>query len=238
MLQRLHTCVERIHYTAVGMAADPTGLRERKKQRTREAIIEAALRLFAERGFDRTTVADIAAAADIAPRTFFGYFAAKEDVVFHDFEEIYAGLRARLEHRAPGETAIDAMRAWISGLMAQTDFEDPREVLKRELIRSTPSLREHDRALMSRFETALGDAVAADLGPGQGLLRPRMVAAAAAAALSMLEAFYDDKVDLLAEGADPMAVVDEALTFLRGGIEALRERPPAPLPARLCGPTA
>jgi AcrR family transcriptional regulator len=218
------------------MGVDSTGLRERKKQRTREAIIEAALRLFAERGFDRTTVADIAAAADIAPRTFFGYFAAKEDVVFHDFEEIFASLRARLEHREPGETAIDAMRAWIADLTAHADFEDPREVLKRRLIRSTPALREHDRALMSRFEAALGDAVASDLGPGQGLLRPRMVAAAAAAALSMLEAFYDDKVDLLAEGTDPMAVVDEALTFLRGGIEALRERPPAPLPARLCGP--
>ena len=214
------------------MAADPTGLRERKKQRTREAIIDAALRLFAERGFERTTVADIAAAADIAPRTFFGYFAAKEDVVFHDFDRAYAGLQERLTHREPGETAIDAMRGWIAALLAEADFEDPREILTRELIRSTPALREHDRALMSRFEVALGDAVASDLGPDQGPLRPRMVAAAAGAALSMLEAFYDDKVDLLSTDADPMAMVDEALTFLRGGIEALRERPPAPVPTR------
>jgi AcrR family transcriptional regulator len=212
------------------MATDGTGLRERKKQRTREAIIDAALRLFTERGFDRTTVADIAAAADIAPRTFFGYFAAKEDVVFHDFEETLAGLERRLSARAPGESAIDAMRDWIAGLMAATDFDDPREICKRDLIRSTPALREHDRALMSHFEVALGNAVALDLGADQGPLRPRMVAAAAGAALAMLEAFYDDKVELLA--ADPMAIIDEALTFLRGGIEALRERPPAPVPVR------
>jgi AcrR family transcriptional regulator len=212
------------------MTADGTGLRERKKQRTREAIIDAALRLFGERGYERTTVADIAAAADIAPRTFFAYFAAKEDVVFHDFDEMLAGLQGRLAARAPGETAIDAMRAWIAEVLAASDFDDPRELCRRDLVRSTPVLREHDRALMSRFEAALGDAVASDLGADQGPLRPRMVAAAAGAALAMLEAFYDDKVELLAGDADPMAVIDEALTFLRGGIEALRERPPAPLP--------
>jgi AcrR family transcriptional regulator len=209
-----------------------TGLRERKKQRTREAIIDAALGLFAERGFERTTVADIAEAADIAPRTFFGYFPAKEDVVFHDFDTIFAGLDHRLKARKPGETAIDAMRAWIAVLLSEADFDDPRERLQRELVRTTQSLHEHNRSLMARLEVALGEAVAADLGADQGPLRPRMVAAAATAALSMLEAFYDEKVDLLAGEADPMAVVDEALTFLRGGIEALRERAPAPVPVR------
>lgn len=211
---------------------DSAGLRERKKLRTREAIIDAALTLFAERGFERTTVADIAAAADIAPRTFFGYFPTKEDVVFHDFDETLAGLEQRLSTRAPGQTAIDAMRDWIADLLAEADFDDPRALCQREITRSTAALREHERTLMARWETVLGEAVAHDLGADQGPLRPRMVASAATAALSMLEAFYDDKAALVAEEADPMAVVDEALTFLRGGIEALRERPPAPVPRR------
>lgn len=214
------------------MATEASGLRERKKQRTREAIIDAALRLFAERGFEHTTVADIAAAADIAPRTFFAYFPTKEDVVFHDFEATFESLEGRLRSRAPEEGAIDAMRAWIAGLLAETDFDDPRELCQRQVTRSTPALREHERTLMAGFEHVLGEAVAQDLGADQGPLRPRMVAAAATAALTMLEAFYDDKVELLAAEADPMAVIDEALTFLRGGIEALREREPATLPVR------
>jgi AcrR family transcriptional regulator len=211
---------------------DPAGLRERKKHRTREAIIDAALGLFAERGFERTTVADIAAAADIAPRTFFGYFPTKEDVVFHDFDETLAGFEQRLHGRAPGESAIDAMRAWIANLLAEADFNDPRATCQREITRSTAALREHERTLMARWEAVLGEAVAQDLGADQGPLRPRMVARAATAALEMLEAFYDDKAAIFAAEADPMAVVDEALTFLRGGIEALRERPPAPVPRR------
>src|SRR3954447_5092285 len=86
-----------------------TGLRERKKRRTRHAIATAALRLFAERGYEETTIADIAAAADIAPRTFFGYFPSKEDVVFAEVDDRLGEVAERLATREPGETPLQAI---------------------------------------------------------------------------------------------------------------------------------
>ena len=78
----------------------PEGLRERKKQRTREQIIAAAMRLFAERGYHATTIADIATAADVAPRTFFSYFSSKEAVVFHDLDRDLEALALAQRARA------------------------------------------------------------------------------------------------------------------------------------------
>src|SRR5215203_3521882 len=92
------------------------GLRARKKQRTREQIVEAAMRLFAERGYHATTIADIATAADVAPRTFFAYFPSKEAVVFHNLDRDLESLASALRDRLPGETAFDALRRWIDAM--------------------------------------------------------------------------------------------------------------------------
>jgi AcrR family transcriptional regulator len=128
------------------------GLRERKKQRTREAIVDAALRLFEERGFEQTTIADIAEAADIAPRTFFGYFPSKEDVVFADFPQTLETLAERLRGRADEETAIDAIRAWIGALLEERGLHDERELCRKRVIGEAPALAAHNRALMGQVE--------------------------------------------------------------------------------------
>src|ERR1044072_7719027 len=109
------------------------GHRERKKRRTREQIVDAAFRLFAERGYAATTVADIAAAADIAPRTFFSYFPSKEEVVFHDFDVLFGSLRDAIQERPAGISAIDALREWISQALPAEHEESPEAHLRKRL---------------------------------------------------------------------------------------------------------
>jgi AcrR family transcriptional regulator len=191
------------------------GLRERKKQRTRDQIIEAALKLFRERGYHATTVADIAAGADIAPRTFFAYFPSKEAVVFHDFEPIFASVKATVELRPEGESTIDALRRWLDGSLPAKRHESGEAELRKCLIKDEPALAAQSRHLLARFEDVLRDGVARDLGDAPDSLRPKLVAAAATAAINAIEDSGTDK-------AKSMEMLDQALVFLRAGVEALR----------------
>jgi AcrR family transcriptional regulator len=206
------------------MTPEATGLRERKKLRTRETIVRVALELFAERGFEATTIADIAEAADIAPRTFFGYFPSKEDVVFHDADAVFDTFVERVRDRPDDETTFVALRAWFSDYAAQIDRTDPVEQARKRLIRSTPALAAHEHAHRGRFHALLAEAVAKDLDVPVTSLRPHLVAAAATAAFDALGSFHDETEPL--DGDRVTAVLDEALLFLRGGLDALRRHPP------------
>ena len=200
------------------MEATP-GLRERKKQRTRDAIVEAAFELFEERGFDGTTIADIADAADIAPRTFFSYFPSKDDVVFHDFEENHAMVASWLRDREPGTNAIDALRAGITGAGGEIDAARLREKqCRKRLMRENESLTAHSQHLLGKFADLLAEAVAKDLGDAPGDLRPRLVGAAATAAIGVIDDLPDDDVEHSIETLDSM------LAFLRGGLAALQDQ--------------
>jgi AcrR family transcriptional regulator len=200
------------------MEASP-GLRERKKQRTRERIVEAALELFDERGFDGTTIADIAEAAEIAPRTFFSYFPSKDDVVFHDFEASHAMVASWLRDREPGANAIDALRAGLEGIRGQMDAGSVREKrLRKRLVRENESLAAHSRYLMGKFGDLLAEAAAQDLGDAPDDLRPRLVGAAATAAIGVIDDLPDDDVKHSVE------TLDSLLAFLRGGLAALQDQ--------------
>jgi AcrR family transcriptional regulator len=198
------------------------GLRERKKEQTRRAIEDAAFRLFAERGFQATTVADIAEAADVAPRTFFAYFPSKEDVLFADFDETSEALAARLRDRLPGETTFDALRAWITGLLPDLEADENREALRHRLCSEYESIAAHERHLMARFEAIIAESVAADLGDAPSDLRPRMIAAAAIAALMAMRP--DDPGAAELPPQEKLQRLDEALEFLRGGVVAVSAR--------------
>lgn len=135
-------------------AADTPGLRERKKVRTRGAIATAALRLFAERGYEETTIADIAAAADVSPRTFFSYFPSKEDVVFAEVDDRLAEVRERLTRRPPGETPLEAIRHSIIDVMEALVTEHAEYgAVQVRLILERPALQA--RALQRMLETQL-----------------------------------------------------------------------------------
>src|SRR2546430_8414993 len=93
----------------------PAGLRERKKQQTRETIARVALELFAERGYDQTTLPEIAEAADVSTRTIFAYYQSKEDILFCDDGAFYEVLKEALDTRPADVTTVDALRELLRG---------------------------------------------------------------------------------------------------------------------------
>ena len=130
------------------------GLRERKKQRTRQALATAALRLFAEQGYEETTIADIAAAAEVSPRTFFAYFPSKEDVVFAEIDDRLAEVRERLARRPPGETPLETIRDSVLNVLEALVTEhgeygavQVRLVLERPALQARALQRLHEAQL-------------------------------------------------------------------------------------------
>src|SRR5206468_12741252 len=107
------------------------GLRERKKQQTREKIAQAGLDLFAERGYEHTTLAEIADAADVSTRTIFAYFQGKEDILYCDEPEFYEGLKRALDERPAGETTVDALRAF---LFTKHEGDEGEAKLRRQIV--------------------------------------------------------------------------------------------------------
>ncbi|HZC14517.1 MAG TPA: helix-turn-helix domain-containing protein [Thermoleophilaceae bacterium] len=202
------------------------GLRERKKQRTREQIVEAAMGLFAERGYHATTIADIAEAAEVAPRTFFSYFASKEAVVFHNAERDLDRMASALSDRLPGETVFDALRRWIDGMFDELMSDEEEVRLQKRLCREDEGLANYQGGVLARMHELLLGAIADDLEEPPDALRPRLVAAATVAALTSLESSIPEKADQRApvDKAEALAVLDDALVFLRGGLDALQDR--------------
>src|SRR3981189_2215812 len=99
------------------------GLRQRKKERTREAIARAAHELFAERGYHATTLPDIAEAADVSTRTIFSYFPSKEDILFSEFSVMKDALRQALVERPEGEDALETVRRFIVSMHDSKESE-------------------------------------------------------------------------------------------------------------------
>jgi AcrR family transcriptional regulator len=154
------------------------GLRERKKLMTRGAILDAAQSMFAERGFDHVTVAEIADAVNISPKTVFVYFSAKEDLVFDGEAEMRDRIVARIRGRAPGETPLDAMGGLLRELLASYD---PPAVTGLDRLRRTVGdsavLKARMRLMWEHFEEAVAAVLAEEVGEDPHAPRPRVAAA-------------------------------------------------------------
>jgi AcrR family transcriptional regulator len=206
--------------TSLETDATRPGLRERKKQQTREKIARVALELFAERGYDETTLADIAEAADVSPRTIFSYYESKEDILFCEEGVFIDRLEQMLEDRPPGTTTIDAIREFLHSL----EPPDDQAQLRKKVITSTPSLEMGLRARHSRLEPMLVKSIARDLGAGPDDMRPLLIAASMTAAFMSVR----DRLFEAEAGGEPISeergfeILDQVLEFTRAGLEALQ----------------
>jgi AcrR family transcriptional regulator len=158
------------------------GLRERKKQRTRQLISETARRLFIERGFEQVSVAEIAREAEVSEMTVFNYFPTKEDLVYSGLEAFEDQLLAAIRDRQPGQTILDAFAEFVlepRGLLVAKDDKAARDlVAATRMIAASPALLAREQQIFARYTDTLAQLIAHETGARAGDLRPYVVASA------------------------------------------------------------
>jgi len=132
-----------------------TGLRERKKEKTRDALVASAMHQFAGRGFDHVTVEEIAASCEVSPRTFFRYFASKEDVLFADSDARCERLLEALEEQQADASPFQALAAAVA--LLTSDYAEQRDMLRvrQEIVTATPSLRTRAAERQQGWESSI-----------------------------------------------------------------------------------
>jgi AcrR family transcriptional regulator len=199
----------------------PRSLRERRRLRTRRTIQAQALRLFADKGFQATTIEEIAAAAEMAPRTFFRYFPTKEEVVFwSEYPPTLAGFVAA---RPDDEPALEALHHGITDGLTAWDQDGERErMLERlRLAFRTPALHPRMRQQQAHWAAELAETLADRLGERPDALEVRAAAAAVAAAVWVAAEEWQAQDG---EG-DLGALIDQALGAVLGAGGLLRATP-------------
>jgi AcrR family transcriptional regulator len=161
------------------MSAQP-GLRERKKQQTKTVISETARQLFAERGFDAVTVAEIARAADVSEGTVFNYFPTKEDLVYGGLEAFEEALLGAIRDRPSGESVISAFERFVltpRGLLVSKDPKTSETLLGiTRAIADSPPLLAREREIYERFTHSLAQLLAEERGSASATIEPWVAA--------------------------------------------------------------
>jgi AcrR family transcriptional regulator len=156
------------------------GLRERKKRQTREVIAETARRLFAERGFDAVTVAEVARAANVSEVTVFNYYPTKEHLLFGGMQFFEEQLIDAVRGRAPGESVLTAFRRTVVDGTKRLASEETAEAIlaAANLILASAALAEHEREVVSRYTNLLAETLAREAGVKPGDVETLGVASA------------------------------------------------------------
>jgi AcrR family transcriptional regulator len=173
-----------------------TGLRERQKQQTRQLIFETASRLFAERGFDAVTVAEVARAADVSEMTVFNHFPTKEDLCFAGMEFFEERLLDAVRGRAEGVSALAAFRRLVVDGCSRLAAEENAEVIAKAaaLIGGSPALQVREREIVARYTQRLAELLAAETGARPDDVEPWGVASALMGAHRALVAYVRSSV--------------------------------------------
>lgn len=195
-------------------------LRERKKIKMREELVEAAFRLFVQQGFDNTTVNDIANLACVSPRTFFRYFSCKEDVVLDyelvEYDEIITALKSRPVNEpiwiALKKSSVNVTRSCEEGAYG---IDPNRFKTLRDLIRNHPSIRAKNNEILQSKKQLLTELIAKKMGVNHLQdMRPRMLS-------TLLEFVYSATYDVWKEKKENASfydVLDETFILLENGI--------------------
>lgn len=208
------------------IGASPPSLRERKKAKTRKVLADTATELFAEQGFDHTTVEEIAEACDVSPRTFFRYFASKEDVLFAVGDERLRQLLDAIASRPSGEPPLRSMREAALSLVPEYTSERARLITRKRIIAETQTLRSRGLERQLGWEDAVTDALGqriTDAGPAG--IELRLVASVTTATLRAALHTW------LEAGGDLATLIDDAFDRLSRGLEP-SSTPPSVSPVR------
>jgi len=186
----------------------PAGLRERKRAETHARIQAEAMRLFLERGFDETTLDEIAGAAGVSRRTLFHYFGSKEEIVFSTKSEFPNWVVEAINRRPADEPLLDMVENALADMA--TRYQSPQSRDLARLIRNTPALSAGDQAKYEKVERVLADALAARKGLAGPDVACRVVASASIGILKLTTEAW-----LAGEGDDPEAFGRKAFAALR-----------------------
>ena len=194
--------------------------RERRRTRTRLQIQAEALRLFAQQGYDETTIEQIADASDISPRTFFRYFPTKEDVVLWDEYDADAAalLTSGGEAMPTTETLLTATRTAVEGLY----HNDPERLLARHrLLMAVPALRAHYLEMVRAASDLIATTLAPEDSSREDQVRLRVTSAAILGAVGVAL----EEWERAGGKSDLLALLDQALDALVVGVGELRPTP-------------